>query len=205
MTIDAADHIGLVYFVMKKLAPHDDEDEAFSAGLYGLTKAARDFEPDRGLKFSTMATKYIYIAMQHEWRTRRAKCRDIGRKVSMDALSHNSVGRRAEPSRFEVLDAEQDARLRVHEILGHMPEMYQDILLRRAAGQTLEEIGKDYGMSREAARGYERRAFAEAKRIAKVDTPWENLHDAKRANNERRRRMGMSMDKSRDVRQMAVH
>lgn len=59
------------------------------------------------------------------------------------------------------------------EVMGALPRKYADILQRRAAGESLQEIGESYGVSRERIRQLETKARAMAqKRFLKEGTRW---------------------------------
>jgi len=190
--IDAAEHVGLVWFVVQKTAPHKCEDEAFLAGSEALVRAARDFDPDRGIKFSTLACKYIYTAIDRERKMRRQKMRDERRTVSFTPLMSNRIiGATAEPSRFEQLDDEQDTRLRLHEILCKIEPVHADVLMRRARGESFQHIADHYGCSRNAVQQAERRALRACRDAAGIEVDTPSMYHLTQAADARRRRMKM--------------
>lgn len=90
-------HAGLVHFLARRLhqtlADEAELDELVSAGLVGLLGAASNFEPERGLSFSTFATPRIRGAMLDELRrldplTRTARERTRRIDTVRNSLSH---------------------------------------------------------------------------------------------------------------------
>ena len=67
-----ANNMGLVYMQLHSLNLAYD-DEAFSHAMEGLMNAARSYEPDKGVQFSTYASVCIYKAVQMLLRKRSAK------------------------------------------------------------------------------------------------------------------------------------
>lgn len=62
------DNTKLVWYVVRRLyshSPAEKQEELYHYGLEGLVKAARDFDPERGVKFGTMAYPYIRNALGH--------------------------------------------------------------------------------------------------------------------------------------------
>ena len=88
------EHTGLVKSVALRLSYACDEelDDLIQIGYIGLLKAARRFDPERGLKFSTYAVPMIAGEI-------RSQLRDKGAvKVSRSLKSDVAVVRRAESS-----------------------------------------------------------------------------------------------------------
>ena len=88
------EHTGLVKSVALRLSYACDEelDDLIQIGYIGLLKAARRFDPDRGLKFSTYAVPMIAGEI-------RSQLRDKGAvKVSRSLKSDVALVRRAESS-----------------------------------------------------------------------------------------------------------
>lgn len=67
-----ADNMGLVYHQLHKLKLAYD-DEAFSNGMEGLMNAARTYDANKDVKFSTYASVCIYNEIQKLLRKRSAK------------------------------------------------------------------------------------------------------------------------------------
>ena len=88
------EHTGLVKSVALRLSYACDEelDDLIQIGYIGLLKAARRFDPERGLKFSTYAVPMIAGEI-------RSQLRDKGAvKVSRSLKSDVALVRRAESS-----------------------------------------------------------------------------------------------------------
>ena len=84
----AEDHFGLVSLIAQKyttLRPGEaiEDTEEFADGSVGLTTALKDFEPERGFKFSTPAWRYITNAILTGKRRREKRkvfysCQQLG-------------------------------------------------------------------------------------------------------------------------------
>ncbi|WP_346026317.1 sigma-70 family RNA polymerase sigma factor [Beduinella massiliensis] len=60
--------LGLVWAVVREHYGHfapEQQGELYHFGVVGLVKAARDFEPGRGVRFGTMAYPYVRNAVAH--------------------------------------------------------------------------------------------------------------------------------------------
>ena len=91
----AREHAGLVKSVALRLsyAFNEELDDLIQIGYIGLIKAARRFEPERGLKFSTYAVPMIAGEI-------RSQLRDKGAvKVSRSLKSDAAAVRRAESAK----------------------------------------------------------------------------------------------------------
>lgn len=53
------ENIELVYFVLKKMNLYHKKDQYYDAGIEGLVRAAKNFNPDKGRTFSTLAVTCI--------------------------------------------------------------------------------------------------------------------------------------------------
>jgi RNA polymerase sigma factor (sigma-70 family) len=67
MSIDLADYLGMAHWLADRsqrrgIAKHLDHDDAYSECLVALVQARNNFDPDRGLAFTT----YAYAAMWHQ-------------------------------------------------------------------------------------------------------------------------------------------
>lgn len=76
-------NIGLVYAQLNRFDLRDDQD-AESAAMEALWKAASDFDNSRGCRFSTLATVYIYNALCGHLRT-------LNRANQLDVVSLNAT------------------------------------------------------------------------------------------------------------------
>jgi RNA polymerase sigma factor (sigma-70 family) len=195
--IDAAEHVGLVWSIVHRTGPHEDEDDVFGNAQYGLVKACRDFDETRGLQFSTIATKYIRIEIQKHYRVKHAKKRDAARTTSLGDVTGLKVGRWDQPTPIERQDEDLDRILEVENILCRLPEHLVEILLARAEGMTLDQIASKIGVGRETVRKREHEAFRLAQLAVNADPVFLTWNDVVSANSNRRKRLGFPVnDKS---------
>jgi RNA polymerase sigma factor FliA len=105
------DHVGLVHHVvgqmMRWLSTEAERDELISMGTIGLMQAARSFDEQRGLRFSTYATPRIRGAVLDGLRGMDPLPRSLRRKVKAIASVREELGARAE----HATDAEVAQRL----------------------------------------------------------------------------------------------
>ena len=125
------ENIGLVLIYVRKMKPMRvvDFDDFLQAGLIGLLKAARAYDPSYNTKFSTYAVPKI----KNEIFTEAKKFSDSG-------YSQLKI----EPEKVEK-----------ETILEYLPDLDDEsihIILMRASGNTLQEIADKYGKTKEWAR-----------------------------------------------------
>lgn len=159
--IDAGEHVALVRaWVGKMRWAADDPDELEGIAMLALVRAARDFDPGRGLRFSTLGSRYIINAIRGYHRDQRMQCRDVRRTVGMTDGVTRWMGVRDTPGRMEREDARRDAADRLAAMLATVPPEAAEILLRRGRGETLEEVGRGVGLTKERVRQVEKAALA---------------------------------------------
>ena len=82
------DNMALVTYMLKKITGSYDED-LYQSGCLGLTKAAQSFDPEKGFKFTTYASRCIMNEIFMEFRSNKKRflC------VSLDAefSKHNDL------------------------------------------------------------------------------------------------------------------
>jgi len=79
------DNINLIYHVMKKMGILSQQDEYYDAGVIGLIRAAKKYDPSTGYKFSSLAAKYIKHQILREIQERKTSNRRINYEtVSLD-------------------------------------------------------------------------------------------------------------------------
>ena len=116
------ENLGLISYAMKKLPIYlfDSPEDAFQIGTIGLMKAARSFDPDRKILFSTYAmpciTNELRMALRHinSWNP-------PGRTFSYDAPLPNVDGDSL--SLIDMISSDDqpaDERIMVHETLGEV-------------------------------------------------------------------------------------
>lgn len=81
------DNLGLIHFVMNKMELYGDRESYYDAGLIGLIKAANEFDPDKGFKFSSYATTAIRNNILIEMRERNSN----KRKANYNTVSLETV------------------------------------------------------------------------------------------------------------------
>ena len=141
--INPADHIALVYYVIKQ---HGrgwytfDHEEVLSAGFMGLVLAAKHYDPQRGVKFSTYA------------------CVCIKRMIQRYVMRETKYRQRYRPTRFDGsgrdkgLSEEWHDRLEDVDFGQHVLEMFQGrdrciLYQRHWLDQTYRDIGQQHGFT----------------------------------------------------------
>lgn len=181
----------LVWYVVRRLYGHstaDQQEELYHYGLEGLVKAARDFDPARGVKFCTMAYPYIRNALSHGARRefgavylpvykRRAYSALLyGDDVpdgldptdvrSMRALGEGVLSLDTEYMADRMLGSEDEELQRVEQradlerLLGRLESREWYVIVHRLAyGEELRQVGDALGLSRERVRQIEKQAM----------------------------------------------
>lgn len=149
--VDASQHLGLAGAVAKKYRrwakrARVPQDELWSQALFGLAKAARSFDPAKGVQFSTYAVTtidgYVRLLLTRWKPMRQVPAGEGGEPLEAAA--------RPEPdgaARRDLLDA-------IHESLPRRDA--EAVILRFGLGGedalTLDEVGQRLGVSRERVR-----------------------------------------------------
>ena len=128
------EHAGLVKSVALRLYYAGDEelDDLIQMGYIGLLKAARRFEPERGLKFSTYAVPMIAGEIRSQLRDRGAV------KVSRSLKSDAAAVRRAENG-YIALKGISPKLSDLAELTGLSKERVSEALMASDAMRNLEE------------------------------------------------------------------
>lgn len=80
-------------YVPKQIHRTNEWDDLYQIGCIGLMRAAATFDADRGIRFSTYATKCILVSIRMHLRSKSAGKRGGGTQtVSMDKAVHLSSG-----------------------------------------------------------------------------------------------------------------
>jgi RNA polymerase sigma factor (sigma-70 family) len=183
-----------------------DYDDLFAAGCLGLLRAAKNFEPTRGFAFATYALwwvrHYVTREVENVASTVRypvhyqAKCRAAGQSTrpTVHRLDLPIRGGDDETStRLDVLpdedaplpDEDADARrapARLAELMNRArlsPRQRFVLRMRAEHSETLGQVGKRIGLSRERIRQIERQAIMRLRVAAGVpaDAPWTGLSE----------------------------
>ena len=147
---------GLVYWYARRLFWRNlmDKDDLIQEAEIALWRASCHFNPEFGFKFSSFAVKYIrtaiWKAIHREWKQKRNMLQgssnepDAGMTVERIAVSRNV------PAEEQLMRTDELEKFR--QILPTIDGAAGETLRRRAAGQTLQEIGEASGVSRELVR-----------------------------------------------------
>ena len=162
-------YLRLVISIVRKYTGHSqDFFDLVSEGNISLIQASERFDFGRGNRFSTYATWAIindFARRIPRDRSRRVRFA-TGREGLLQALTdHRDRGR------ADAMDQEQ-CREVIRKLLGYLDDREQAILVRRfgLAGdkQTLVEVGRELGISKERVRQLESRALDKLRTLAEV-------------------------------------
>ena len=126
-------------------------------GMLGLIRAAQSYNPDRNIRFATYAWACIrnYIRTWRQHLLHRSRAPEL-RPLSLDRIIYDG----SLPTLGDVLPSGEDVEATAH---AHL-ELYlmrraaedaglarqYDMLLRHAGGETMAEIGRSLGVSKQA-------------------------------------------------------
>jgi RNA polymerase primary sigma factor len=162
-------YLGLVVSIVKKCAgPCQDFFDLVAEGNVSLIQASERFDFGRGTRFSTYATCAIINDFARQIprdRSRRVRFA-TGREGLLQALTDHR-----ESARADAMDPEQ-SRYMIRKLLGYLDGREQTIIARRfgLAGdkQTLVQVGRELGISKERVRQLESRALDKLRTFAAV-------------------------------------
>jgi len=142
----AADNVGLVYRFARQYAHRLglDPDEAVSDGMMALLRAVRTFDPNRGYRFSTYATRAIIRAVYSTRKRDMVQRRDHRRCVGLDAAP---VPAYCEPENMAVYRDDLDAAMATLK-----PRERAVIAGRFGRGETLAEVAGQLRLTKERIR-----------------------------------------------------
>lgn len=167
-------HLGLAGFFAKKATPGRCSDDGSQDGVFGLARAVQLYDPDRGLKFSTYAARWVRQAIQrarqedatirvphylHAANPHRATHKaaaDRARNVAnFGDMAGSDVAAKPDEPEWDDEDFERARRL-----LSTLPARTREIIRRRLDGETFKAIGASLGLSREQVATIELRGLA---------------------------------------------
>ena len=153
-------NLGLISYAMNKLPIYlfDSREDAFQIGTIGLMKAARSYDPNRNILFSTYALTCITNELRMELRHINS-WNPPGRTVSYDAPLPNADGDTL--SLLDMIpsnDQPADERISTHETLGEVistlrrmkdPDAFE-IIRMVVQNRRQEEIAAHLGITQSA-------------------------------------------------------
>ena len=153
----------LVFAVLtKKLPSHIRDDDLVQVGRIALWRCAKRFDPDKG-KFSTYAYKAIYHQMLKELGKRKTE------------VSLNTPVMLEEECELQDLISDQKQSFEGVELRFELEDFYktltprrQEVLKRRAAGQTIKEIAHGLGVSDDTI----------SREMKKIKHQWKVFHNS---------------------------
>lgn len=170
-------NLRLVVSIAKRhVKPNTNFFEMVSDGNMSLIRAIEKFDYSKGNKFSTYASWAIMknyarsIPAEHKWMDRF--------RTGKDELFGSSTDERTDQFKEELVNQKQHHA--IMEILEHLDEREQDIIRYRyglnqgTEPQTLEQVGTQFGVTKERIRQLEARALKKLRKIAqeeKLDIP----------------------------------
>jgi RNA polymerase primary sigma factor len=168
-------HLGLVVgFARRQARGRVPLDELVQEGNLGLMRAAEKFDPDAGTRFATYASWWIRAYVWKYLKQARSAVRPrSGTVAPQDVSLDAAIGEDGDVSRLDLLEddgpaldeayaaSEADRRLReaLAKARGRIGEVGWDVIrtrLQQDPPDTLEQIGKRWGVSREWVRQVER-------------------------------------------------
>lgn len=160
----------VVSIAKRHVASTDNFFELLSDGNLSLIKAVDKFDFSRGFKFSTYASWAImknYARSIPEEKMRRDRY-----LTGADDLFQFAADKRSDE--HAALSSAEQARREVNRLLGALPERERRILELRSGldaehGMTLEQVGKELGITKERVRQIEARGFSKLRQMVKAE------------------------------------
>ena len=147
--------------IAKKLSDHIGDEDLIQAGRFALWKSAKRYDPDRG-KFSTYAYKAIYHAMLKE----------LSKRKNEVSLNVPVAGDEELELQDTIADLNQslegvELKFELEDFMKTLNPRRQDILKRKAKGETRKEIAKALGVSYDLI----------VKEMKAIKTQWSKFHN----------------------------
>ena len=126
----------------EKILSEQDEEDLYAMGLGGIFYAVRDFDLDRGVKFSTFAWRYILTELQRHYR--EIQPHNYHSKTAL-SLSYNE---------YDFLEDPNSLMERYHIDLQKvgLTQKQQDWFLAYPEHQNFTKVGELFGVSKQAVR-----------------------------------------------------
>ena len=159
-------------------------DDLVSAGHEALLRAIDYFDPARGYKLQTYASRVVRNAIRHAARPRKMDALTGGHElVRLDSVSRTAEDERL--SLHEIVPDDAEVAFQVPEAAWRclqriMPEREFDVLLSRYAGYTRIEVGERLGVSAERVRQIGQRALKVVEELYRVNSELRLAIDAAR-------------------------
>jgi len=162
-------NLGLVAYIVKKCTgPSQDFFDLVSEGNVSLIRASERFDFGRGNRFSTYATWALindFARRIPRDRSRRARFATGREELLQDVIDHRDRGR------VDATDRESIREI-IPQVLRCLDDREQTIIVRRFgfAGdkQTLAQVGRELGISKERVRQIETRALGKLRTLAEM-------------------------------------
>jgi RNA polymerase sigma factor (sigma-70 family) len=173
-------NLRLVVAVSKKyVGVTGDLFEKISEGNLSLMRAVEKFDYTRGFKFSTYATWAIKKNFIRSFVTANRQADRF--RTGHDELLDTTVARRTNP--YIELEAQRHREQQVARILPALSERERDIIQSRFGltpgiePKTLQEVGRELGVSKERIRQIESRAMQKLRAAARLADLEDSMHD----------------------------
>ena len=165
-------NLRLVVSIAKRhVAPTENFFELVSDGNISLIRAVEKFDYARGNKFSTYAT---WAIMKNFARSIPDEHKRRGRfRTSHEEMFDSAVDGRSD--QYELEQAQNLREREIGKILGRLDEREQKIIISRFGldhshePQTLKEVGKEMGVTKERVRQIEARALSKLRKAAQEE------------------------------------
>lgn len=165
----------MLYLIGKKYAARSslELEDLVQEGALGLMRAARLFDPELGVKFSTYASIWIRSHMQKA--LDKAKPRSKNRAGKAPERAHLSLDKTVREGELETyhdivpdpnapnpeaIAAANQAKTRLRKAIAGLPKQQERrVMTRRMRGDTFEAIALDFGVTRQRIQQIEAKAI----------------------------------------------